>query len=286
MEPRDGVRYALPSVLAVAFLAALGLGALATRLRPARQLPAWALFVPVALLAAGFLRYAGPLLFVRSTTLSPTIQAVRWAERTLPPNAVFLAEPELEGPARILKKRGRRYRVAEGLAKTFGNGRPLYLLGDGESAWIGAKTFRWAESDAYGKLTRGFYRVVSVSPIPPDWRYLPLRGVHNFEPNLREKGLRWLGPDAALRVDARGWRSVAITLALPADAPWPSNRVAVHARRQWLEEREIPRGGRVRIEVPLPDRPSLDVSFRSQSFFKTDDGRACAVQLLDVELGR
>lgn len=289
MEPRDGVRYALPSLPAVAFLAVLGLaalGALAGRLRPARPLPAWSLLLPVALLAAGFFRYAGPLLFVRSTTTSPTLQAVRWAEQTLPPNAVFLAEPELEGPARNLFRRRRRFRVNEGLMATFADSRPLYLLGDGESSWIGAKTFRWAESDAYGKLTRGFYRVVSVSPIPPDWRYLPLRGVHNFEPNLREKGLRWLAPEAAIRVDARGWKSVAFTLAVPPDAPWPSNRVAVRAGGRAPDEVEIPRGGKVRVEIPLPARPTLDVSFRSQSFFKTDEGRACAVQLLDVELGR
>lgn len=288
MEPRDGVRYALPSVIAVAFAAATGIGVLAElaeRRVLRRQLPAWALLLPAAALIAGFALYTGPLLAVRSTTVSPTLQATRWAQRNLSKRAVFLADPELEAPAVHLLHDRRVYRIAAGLEKTARQrGVRVYLLGDGVSVWKGAKTFSWPESDAYGKLTRGHYRVVSVSHIPPAWRYVPLRGVYGFEPNLREKGLRWMGPEAAIRVVPRCGNAFAVTLALPENVPWPSNRVAVMAGGALVQEAEVPRGGRVRVVVPLPQIASLDVSFRSRSSFKPADGREYAVQLVDVEL--
>ena len=58
--------------------------------------------------------------------------------------------------------------VDEGLSHAARRPGPqLYLLAEGESRWPGAVTFRWPDSDAYRKLTRNHYRVVSLSPIPP-----------------------------------------------------------------------------------------------------------------------
>jgi hypothetical protein len=288
MEPRDGVRYALPAVIAVAFAAATGVGALAElaeRRWLRRAVPPWVVLLPAAALIAGFAFYTGPLLAVRSTTDSPTVQAARWVERSLSRRAVFLAEPELEVPALHLLRERPVYRIAAGLETTANQcGVRAYLLGDGESVWKEAKTFRWPESDAYGKLTRGHYRVVSVSHIPPAWRYVPLGGVYGFEPNLRERGLRWLAPEASIRVVPRCGNAFAVTLALPGNAPWPSNRVSVWAAGAMVQEEDVPRGGRVRFVVPLPQIPAFDISFRSRSSFRTAAGRAYAVQLVDVEL--
>src|SRR5207244_3366908 len=62
MNPSDAVRYALPSLLFVAFAVAVGIEALARRVR----LPA-AVGLMVALFATGFLVYTEPLLAARAT---------------------------------------------------------------------------------------------------------------------------------------------------------------------------------------------------------------------------
>jgi len=282
MEPRDGVRYALPTVLAVAFVAALGLARLCAGFR---ALSPWAIGVPAALLIAGFARYTGGFLSVRSTTPSPTVQAVRWIEGNLPKRAVFLVDPELEAPATHLLGDRAIYKILPGLEKVARRrGVPLYLLGDGESVWAGAQTFRWPESDAYGKLTRDHYRVVSVSPIPPAWRYVPLRGVYGFEPSLREKGLRWMSADAAIRVVPRDASELTLTLGLPPQAPWPKNTVIVSGNSLPVRDVDVLRGGRTVVHIPLPQDAPIDVSFRSRLSFFPEDGREHAVQLLDVAL--
>ena len=43
---------------------------------------------------------------------------------------------------------------------------PLFLFANGASSASGAHVFTWAASDAYEKLTRGFYRQVTLVPKP------------------------------------------------------------------------------------------------------------------------
>jgi hypothetical protein len=165
---------------------------------------------------------------------------------------------------------------------------PLYLLAEGESTWPGAVTFRWPDSDAYRRLTRNHYRVVSVSPIPPGWRFQILRGVYGWEPSDRDAKWRWLDADAALLLFPKSSRAVAVTLGLdPAAAALPSNAVTVLVNGAPAASVEIPRGGRKTVEVPLPppqprDKPA-EVVFRSARSFQAPDGRRLAVQLLALE---
>lgn len=286
MNPRDAVRYALPGLLGLAFAAGFGAERLARRLR----LPL-AAYAVAALIAAGAVRYTAPLLAVRSRVPSPPAQAIQWAAANLPHNTVYLVDKQLAAHLDYLLPRSERLPAEDGLWRyALQRSKPLYLLGEGESGWPGASTFRWPESDAYGKLTRDLYRVVSLSPIPPSRRYLAGRGVHAWEPSLLQPRYRWLGPDAALRLAPAGERRVELTLAVPDSAPWPSNRVAVTVGGAAAAEVEIPRGERRTLALRLPTTAEVEVGFRSAASFVPaetgggSDTRRLAVQLVNLEL--
>lgn len=287
MNAQDAVRYALPGLLGIAFAAGVGAEALARSLRvPAAG---WAL---AALFAAGAVHYTAPMLAARTRTPSPPVQAVEWARRNLPPRTVFLMEPAMAAYVDHLLPESERLLIDPGLELCAAKpGRPVWLLGDGESGWPGAKTFRWPESDAYGKLSRGgLYRVISLSPIPPGRRYRAERGVYGYEPTAREAKWRWLGPDAAVRLFPYGVPRSALTLALPESAPWPSNRVTVVVGGVPAADLEIPRGERRTVEVPLPAADEVEVAFRSRdSFVPAETGagpdtRRLSIQLVDLRI--
>lgn len=289
MNAQDAVRYALPGMLGIAFAAGVGIEALARRLRPLR-IPAVA-FVIAALFAAGAVRYAEPFLAARTSSPSPPVQAARWAQKNLPPHTAYLLEPVMAAHADYLLPRSERVLFDEGFERFAGKrGKPVYLLANGESGWPGAQTFRWPESDAYGKLSRGLYRVVSLSPIPPELRYRVERGVYGYEPTAREAQWRWLGPDAAVVLFPQGATGAALTLALPDASPWPSNRVTVAVGGVPAAEMEIPRGERRSVELSLPAADEVEVSFQSGASFVPADVRAgtdtrrLAVQLVQLEM--
>lgn len=273
MDPADGVRYALPAVLGVAFLMAEGL--------PRRTAPAWALTSAVLIASAAC---AWPVLRVRSTTDSPPFRAAEWVRHNLPRTATILVSHEMEAQASYLLADRDLAPVGEGLSRAARRPWvPIYLLAEGESAWPGAVTFRWPDSDAYRRLTRNHYRVVSLSPIPPGWRFQTVRGIHGWEPSDREAKWRWLDADAALVLFPRGSRAVAVTLGLDPAATLPSNTVTVSVNGAPAVSLEIPRGGRKTVEVPLPPSQSAEVVFRSAGSFEAPDGRRLAVQLLALE---
>jgi hypothetical protein len=304
MSPADGVRYALPYLIGVAFLAGIGAQALA-RLA---GVPA-AAWLPSAALAAGFVLYTAPFLRDRATTFSPPAQAARWVAAQLPPSAVLLVEKELAAHAAYLMSDFRRATVAEGMEQLARSPEtPVYLFGDGPSAWPGAQTFAWPESDAYGKLTRNLYRVVTISPIPAERRFRTVRGVHAPEPSLRDPRWRWLDPDASIRVfPVQGAApglvppgAVRLRLGLPAHAPIAAVRVRIAA--PGIETAlEIPRGGEREAVLPLPGgTPVFEIGLRSEPSFvpaktlgvigkgggnggPSADTRRVAVQLLSVE---
>jgi hypothetical protein len=285
MSPADGVRYALPSLIGVAFLAALGCQTLANQVR----VPSGA-WLPVALLTAGFVVYTAPFLRARATTLSPPAQAARWAERSLPDGAVLLIEKELAAHGTQLLHSFRRTTTKAGLDRFARfTDTPVYLVGDGASQWLGARTFEWPPSDAYGKLTRNLYRVVSISPIPPGRRYRAVRGVYDFEPSLRDPRWRWLEPDAAIRLFPVKARAVRLKLGLPANVPFAAAQVRISAPGTETAL-EIPRGEARTVLLPLPDTSVFEIGLQSDpSFIPADSGinadaRHVAVQLLSVEL--
>lgn len=293
MEPRDGVRYSLPAQMAVALAAAVGISALASRLRRLRGAwgPAAASYGVLAVLVAAFTAYTWPLLLARSTTPSPPMQAALWAKQHLPPKSVILAEEPLLPHSAVLLPNVQRARTDKGFAmcaKT--RFRPLYLLADGESRWPGAVTFRWPESDAYGKLTRDHYRVVSLSPIPTGKRYEILSGISPFEPSFRDPRWRWLGPRAQLRLHPQGGRRVTVLLGLPPQAPWASNTVALDLEGGPPREITVRRGDQAVVDLPLSDAQTVTLTLTSTaSFVPAETGagadtRRLSVQLLNLEL--
>src|SRR5581483_7209412 len=137
MNPADAVRYALPTLLAVAFLAAVGIAVVTAGVRAP-----WLLVPAAVVLAAGFVVYTWPLLRERTTAPSPPVQALTWARAHLPPGARLLVDPPLAPHAsELLGDRDLRL-PAPALAAAGGAGRrPLWLLADGASGWPGAVAF-------------------------------------------------------------------------------------------------------------------------------------------------
>ncbi|HEX4965321.1 MAG TPA: glycosyltransferase family 39 protein [Thermoanaerobaculia bacterium] len=284
-DPADAVRYALPAVLGVALAAVVGSEAAARRFR----VPAAAWLVP-ALVVAGGAVYAGPLLAARSTSPAPPIQAALWAHKHLAAGTGILVQDDLAPHAHYLLRGFDLSPVDAGLQ---GYARrpyaPLWLFTEGESAWPGAVTFRWPDTDAYGKLTRNHYRIVSLSPIPADARYQVVRGVSPYEPSVQAPRWRWLDADAVLRVFPRGIRALAVTLGLPMASPLASNKVVVSVNGTSVTTVELGRGAERQIELPMQGDGRADVGFRSDRSFVPsqeglgDDSRHLAVQLLAVK---
>jgi hypothetical protein len=276
MDPADAARYALPSLLAVSLLVAVGLGALADAV--ARPALAW---VATGALLAGFVAFTGPLLRVRSTTASPPVQAADWARKHLPADAeVLVAPPLIPHAAELLG--GRRFTVADPgpSRQPLGAGGRVYLFADGETGWPGAAVFRWPRSEAWGKLTRGYYRVASWSPLP-DCRITPVQGVYGWEP-----GWRWLDRDARLRVQTGGAPRLALTLGLPPTSPYAEAEVDVEAAGGGAARLRVLRASRRSAQVWLPPQPSVEIRLRVDRAFVpavaglNSDRRRLAVQLV------
>lgn len=275
MDPADGARYALPVVLGVAFLVAQGL--------PRRAELAWGLAAVILIDSAV---YAWPVLRARSTTLSPPAQAQDWVRRNLPAKAMLLVTHDMEAQASYLLGDRDLAPVEAGLSRAARRPwAPLYLLAEGESTWPGAVAFRWPDSDAYRRLTRNHYRVVSLSPIPAGWRFEAVRGVHGWEPSFQEAKWRWLDADAALLLYPRGSRAVTVTLGLDAVAPLASNSVTLSVNGVPAATVEVARGAGRTVELPLPSSKtaSAEIGFHSARSFEAPDGRHLAVQLLALE---
>lgn len=282
MDPADAVRYALPSVLGIALVAGAGAQALARLAR----VPAAAWFAP-GLVAAVAIVYARPVLAVRSRTVSPPVSATLWLERNVPPRSVILVGEDMAPHADYLLKGFDLAPVEEGFHRAAR--RPnaqAWLLAEGESRWPGAVTFRWPESDAYRKLTRDHYRVVSLSPIPLDRRFQSVRGVYGWEPTLLDARWRWLDADAAIRIfPRRTTRAVIVRLGLDLSAPFPANTVTLSVDDGPGRTVEIARGTGQEVELPIPPNQPVEITLKSTRSFVPGggDSRRLAVQLLAVE---
>jgi hypothetical protein len=280
LHPADAARYALPSMLAVALLAALGVGWLAGR---------WAWTI-AAVLMAGFVAYTAPLLALRSTRPSPPVEAAGWVRANAPPDAFVLYEAPLAAHAWHLLARAH---AAAQTGPPAGHRGTVLLFADGASGAPGEVSFAWPASDAWGKLTRGHYRVASVAPVPPARLCLPLRGVLAMEPDPRAvllghgEGWRWLAPDAALALPPAG--AVVLRLGLPAHAPVGALSVDVRAGSATHRIRLRP-GERRDLRLALPCCAASEVSFTADGSFVpaerglSADRRRLAVQLLGCEL--
>jgi hypothetical protein len=264
MDPADGARYAIPITLVIAL-------AVAVRLRPA--------FV-VAFVVASIM-YTSSMLVQRSTEPSPALQAMQRVKA----NQVVLYELPLWPHATYWLADHPIDRVDDGLRKYFDDPQAsLVLYAEGESHPPGAMNFRWAPSAAYAALTRNRYRVASLTPLPPERRYFPVRGVH--APEREEEGdeWRWLDADAEMKLPHPGATSIALRLGLPASAPVAENFVDIYANGALQRRVRIARGSTTPVVLDLP-QPATSLRFVSARFFTAArDPRRLAVRLHDLSL--
>jgi len=195
-----------------------------------------------------------------------------------------LYDSSLKASAEYLFKRFRPTPVEKGLAQFYDRGDvPLVLFVDGGSRVSEANTFRWPPSDAYGKLTRNLYREVTLDPVRPAERYLPLRGVYALERTVGGDEWRWLERDAAVRLRVMAPKA-AFAFALSPDTPYDAAVVRVNEQAVTVRKGET-----ARVEIALPSAKYADVAIRSERAFApatvlhNQDPRILAVQLTGVE---
>jgi len=291
MNPGDAARYALPSMLAVAFLAGCGCASL-SRWRVAA--PA-ALLVP-AILVIGFAAYCAPLLRVRATTPSPPVQAAAWAREHVPAGALVLYERELASHALELLPSWKGL-PADARIRCSPK-RPVFLLAEGPSGGAGGATFAWPEGEAWRTLTRGHLGVVSWTPVSAAKLYEPLAGVHGPEPSALAwlagrdgDSWRWLSDRASLRLSPGGAATLDLGLRLPTNVPYTDVTVTLDVAGVRQPPLHLARGESASLRVSLPAARRVRVDFASdRSFLPADAGitsgdrRRLAVQLVHLEL--
>ena len=246
MDPADGARYAIPFVLATAGAAGAGVAGLAGRAQVR-------VVVPVGLFAAASLVYVSSLLAQRSSTLSPPALAAQHARRTYGEGAIAAYELPLWPHATYWLSDYKPARIDEALARSYDKpGLPLFLYADGAAAGEGARTFRWAPSDAYSKLTRNHYRVASIVPIEPGERFRPIRGIYGWEREPEGLAWRWLAPVAEMQLPPGPARDLVLRAGLPATSPFAENTLAVFVNQVPAGRFRLERGRESAITIAIP----------------------------------
>ncbi|HEX8409510.1 MAG TPA: hypothetical protein VF883_11630 [Thermoanaerobaculia bacterium] len=247
MDPADGVRYALPALPGVAFLAALGIAFL--RRVTKDVFVDWAV---LALYAFGAYAYTGPLLRQRTQSDAPPFAAIKYLRSVAPRNAVILYDMPLKPHSQYLLRGYTRLKVDEGLLR-FGHRTdvPLYELTDSATQAPDGKVFRWNTPDAYTKLTRGHYGAASVVPLPVTQRFLAIEGISPPE-RTRTGSWRWIGARGILSLPDLGARSVRLTFEVPLDYPLASNRATIAVDGGQSVTAEVTKGRKTVVDVALP----------------------------------
>jgi hypothetical protein len=276
MDPADGARYSLPSMILVTLVAALGFDVVRRSVH-FRAAP----YAAAALFAAGAWLYAAPIVVTRAKQPSPPYAAAQYAASHFAPQTVILYDTALKPHAEYLFARFHPMPIEKGLRDFYDRADvPLVLFVDGGSTAPDERTFAWPPSDAYGKLTRNFYREVTLDPVRPEERYLPVRGVYALERTVDGDEWRWLDRDAAIRLPLVG-RAATLILGLSPDTPYDATPVQVGAQSVVVRK-----GSLTRVEVPLPPAEIHIVSqqaFAPATVLHNQDPRTLAVQLKRVE---
>jgi hypothetical protein len=146
-------------------------------------------------------------------------------------------------------------------------------------------TFRWPDTDAYRKLTRGHYGVVSVIPSLPERRFRVIEGVFAPERTRDGKQWRWLGARATIELPPLGATHVRLGFRTPPEYPLDGNRIRVNGTLVTLK-----RDDTAEIVVPLtpervvtmvPERTFVPARIRGAN---NRDQRTLSVMLTRVEL--
>ncbi len=260
MDPADGVRYAIPFVLGTALFAGVG------AVWMARQAGAPA-YTIVAIFAAASMIYVSSLISQRASTWSPPAYAAAFARRTFPANAVPLYELALWPHAQYYFSDRHPMRVDEGLAVYFDRPDvPLFLYADGMSRAPGARVFRWQPSDAYSKLTRNHYRVVSLIPLPPARRFRVIRGVYVPEREIDGAEWRWLDSPAALQLPHGPARTLVLCVGLPLIDPMERNTLSISVNDDGPRVLALERGRSAVVSIPVPAGAPV-IHFEAQHTF-------------------
>src|SRR5213075_1365385 len=181
-----------------------------------------------ALLAGLSIWYVSPILKARTTSPSPPVAAVDYVIKHSPPNTVVLFEWSVRPHAEYLLANFHPMQIEAGLRELYDRPDvPLLIFANGGSKSPDAKVFSWLPNDAYGKLTRNFYRVVTLDPVPPSRRYLPVRGVYQLERTNEGEEWRWLERDAVIRLPHAHGAHATLTLKLSPDTPYASNEITI-----------------------------------------------------------
>jgi hypothetical protein len=282
MDPADAARYSLPSMIFTALIVAFGLGTIRaiTHLRAAP-------WIGTAIFVAMSWAYVRPITADRAARPSPPAAAAAWANAHYPPNSVILWDPSLRPAAEYLMPRFHSAAIERGLRELYARADvPLVLYVDGGSNANDAQVFAWRDSDAYGKLTRNHYRVVTLDPIAPEERTLPLYGVYALERTAAGEEWRWLARDAALRLPSRLGSSAELRFRLSHDAPYDANDVRVFVNGREAGAVTVKKGETAPLLVALPIGGPTDVrivsgkSFRPADVLHNQDPRSLATQLV------
>jgi hypothetical protein len=282
MDPADAARYSLPSMIFTALIAAFGLGVIRSstgvRLAP---------YVATAIFALGSFAYVKPIIADRVSKPSPPAAAAEYANAHFPPNTVVLWDASLRPAAEYLMPRFKAAAIEKGLRDYYNRPDvPLVVFADGGARFPDERVFSWRDSDAYGKITRNHYRVVTLDPVTPGERYLPLAGIYPMERTPQGEEWRWLARDAAMRLPPRPASSAELRFRLSPDAPYDTNVIHVLANGREAGVVTVKKGETAPLLVPIPQGGPDDLrivssqSFRPADILHNQDPRSLATQLI------
>jgi hypothetical protein len=284
MDPADAARYSLPHMIGIALLFAAGLAVVRASMGM-RFVPI--LVVVVASFAA--LVYTAPLLRARSSRPSPPVAAADFIRRSFPPNTVVLYDLSMRPAAEYLLAAFRSAPLEKGLRDVYDHaGVPVVIYAGGGSTDADARVFSWPESDAYGKLTRNHYRVVTADPLRPPERYLPENGVYALERTEEGEEWRWLSSDSRIRIPPVHGATATVALKLSHDAPYDSDDVQFLVNNREVARASVTKSASA-ASIPLPQGPGVELrviaqkSFSPATVLHNQDSRILAVQLLRLE---
>jgi Dolichyl-phosphate-mannose-protein mannosyltransferase len=284
MDPADAARYSMPHMIGIALLFAAGLGII----RSSAQLRL-APLAAVCIAAGAALAYTAPLLRVRASQPSAPVAAADFIRRSFPPNTIVLYDLSMRPAAEYLLSTFRSAPLEKGLREVYDRaGIPVVIYADGGSTDSDARVFSWPDSDAYGKLTRNHYRVVTADPLRPPERYLPEKGVYALERNEEGEEWRWLSSDSTIRIPAAHGVAATVALKLSHDAPYDTDEVRLLVNNREVARVNVRKNAST-ASIPLPAEPQTELRFIAEKSFSpatalhNQDPRILAVQLLRLE---
>jgi len=284
MDPADAARYSIPALPFFALIVACGLGVIRQSAQ-IRTIP----WLGAALLAGLSIWYVSPIVKARTTSPSPPAAAADYVIKNFPPNTVVLYEWSVRPHADYLLAKFHPMQIEAGLREFYDRPDvPLLIFANGGSRSPNAKVFSWPMNDAYGKLTRNFYRVVTLDPVAPSNRYLPIRGVYQLERTNEGDEWRWLDRDAVMRLPHQHTAHATLTFKLSPDTPYASNELTIFVNGMPAAHGVATRDKTTSIDVLLPPGPcdlriTSAQSFAPAAVLHNQDPRTLATQLVGIQ---